>query len=90
MTNLEKLKKRAFTNKSVKREYDALAPEFELMDKLLTMRSKAGLTQKQIADRMNTSISNISRLESGRANPSWQTLTRYANACGERIGIQVL
>ncbi|WP_275065514.1 helix-turn-helix domain-containing protein [Aliidiomarina taiwanensis] len=38
------------------------------------MRTKAGLTQEQVAERMHAQKSNVSRLEKGNANPSWSTL----------------
>lgn len=80
--SLQTLKKRALANPEVKAEYDNLEAEFKLIDQLISMRSQAGLTQEQVAERMNTQKSNISRLERGNSNPSWATLMKYANACG--------
>lgn len=83
--SLMRLKKKALENEAVRAEYDRLASEFALIDELLTMRNSAGLTQEQVAERMGTRKSNISRLERGRGNPSWKTLTGYAKACGYDI-----
>lgn len=80
--SLQTLKKRALTNPEVKAEYDNLEAEFTLIDQLISMRTQAGLTQEQVAERMNTQKSNISRLERGNSNSSWATLMKYANACG--------
>jgi len=80
--SLKRLKERALLDDQVKVEYDKLESEFELIDQLLSMRSQAGLTQEEVAERMHTQKSNISRLERGNANPSWSTLVRYAHACG--------
>jgi len=44
------------------------------MIKLLELMAKAGLTQEQVAERMHTQKSKVSRLEKGNANPSWSTL----------------
>ena len=79
---LAHLKKQALANPEVKVAYEALEEEFSLVDTLLTMRSQAGLTQEDVAQRMGTQKSNISRLESSGANPSWKTLQKYAHACG--------
>lgn len=87
MTNLQELKQRALRNPDVKREYEALAEEFELIDKLLSMRTAAGLTQEELARRMGTQKSNICRLEKGNANPSWKMLKKYAQACGFKISV---
>ena len=61
--SLQKLKQRALTNPEVRVEYEKLDSEFDLIDKLLSMRTKAGLTQEQLAERMQTQKSNVSRLE---------------------------
>ena len=82
---LENLKNRAFKNKEVQSEYKKLGSEFALIDALLTVRKKSGLTQEQVAERMGTKKTNISRLENGGVNPSWKTLQNYAHACGYEI-----
>lgn len=89
MSKLQQLKERALQNSSVRREYEALAEEFELIDKLLKMRESAGLTQDELARRMGTKKSNVCRLEKGNANPSWKTLKKYAHACGFQITMDV-
>lgn len=52
--NLKTLKEKALKNEEVKQAYDALESEFALIDSLLTMRQKAGLTQEELAKRMGT------------------------------------
>jgi transcriptional regulator with XRE-family HTH domain len=87
--SIQNLKNKALQNPEVKREYDQLAAEFELIDALLAMRKKSGLTQDEIAQKMGTQRSNISRLEKGCGNPSWKTLKNYAHACGFEIFMKV-
>ena len=53
------------------------------------MREKSGLTQAEVAKKMGTQKSNISRLERGSSNPSWNTLRNYADACGFEISMQL-
>ena len=86
--SLQKLKQRAVANAEVRTEYEKLETEFNLIDQLLTMRNKAGLTQEQLAERMHTQKSNISRLEKGNTNPSWSTLLKYAHACGFELTLK--
>ncbi|MEK9499122.1 helix-turn-helix transcriptional regulator [Photorhabdus sp. P32] len=81
MNSLKSLKSKALANPDVKAEYDALEPEFELINTLLRMRRAAGLTQNQVAQRMGTKEANISRLEKGNGNPTLKTLLNYAKAC---------
>jgi transcriptional regulator with XRE-family HTH domain len=64
-----------------------LAPEFDLARAVIEARVRAGLTQEQLAQRMDTTQSVIARLESGRVRPSTQTLERLAAATGTRLKI---
>lgn len=88
MMNLKTLKEQALKNPEVKAEYERLAPEFELATMLISMRQRAGLTQEELAKRLHTKKSNISRLERGDNNPGWKTLQRYADACGFELSVQ--
>ena|SRR5688500_6002640 len=67
--------------------YRALEEEFAFATALIDARSRAGLSQKDVARRMRTSQPAIARLESGGGNPSLQTLRRYAKATGMRLNI---
>ena len=70
-----------------KTEYEKLAPEFDLARAVIEARTKAGLTQAQLAERMKTKQSVIARLEGGRVHPSTETLERLAKATGSRLKI---
>lgn len=70
-----------------RREYEALAEEFSLTSTLIQARSRAGLTQQEVADRMGTTQAVIARLETGGRLPSTRTLERYATATGNRLEI---
>ena len=87
MSKLQQLKERTLQQPEVRREYDALSEEFEMIDKLLQMRAAAGLTQDEVARRMGTQKGNICRLEKGNGNPSWNTMRKYAHACGFEITV---
>ncbi len=67
--------------------YDALEEEFALASALIAARAHAGLTQDEVAERMETSQSAVARLEGGRSNASLRTLKRYAAATGTRLQI---
>jgi transcriptional regulator with XRE-family HTH domain len=87
--NIQNLKDKALKNSAVQEEYAQLEAEFALIDTLLTMRKKAHLTQDEVAKKMGTQKSNISRLERGASNPSWKTLQNYAHACGFELAMKV-
>jgi ribosome-binding protein aMBF1 (putative translation factor) len=86
---LEELKARLLANPEVRKEYDALAPEFEFSAELLRARLRAGLSQTELAKRMNTSQSAIARLESGQTLPSTKTLLRFAEATGSKLHLRL-
>jgi len=71
------------------REYDALEEEFALAAQIIgaRARARAGLSQAELAERMNTSQSAIARLESGRSRPSTRTLRKLAEATGSKLRI---
>jgi len=67
--------------------YDALGDEFRLARVLIDTRSRAGLSQAELAERMKTSQSYIARIEGGRVRPSTAVLERLATATGTRLNI---
>ena len=74
-------------NPKYMREYDALKKEFALARQFIKARGAAGLTQQELADRMEISRSHIVRLEGGKMMPSTRTLNRFAEATGHRVVI---
>src|SRR5712671_6902982 len=70
-----------------RRAYAALEEEFSLVGALIEARTRAGLTQEQVAQRMKTTQAVIARLESGGSKPSTRTLERFAEATGSRLRI---
>lgn len=68
-------------------EYNALAEEFALVSEVIKARAAAGLTQAELAKRMNTSQAVVARLESGRSLPSTRTLKKFAAATGHKLKI---
>lgn len=71
--------------------YDALAVEYQVASQMLKARARAGLTQDAVAERMGTTKSAVSRLESaGRHTPSLATLKRYAQAVGCDLQVKLV
>ena len=86
-TRVDDLHKGWMKNPAYRREYDALEEEFSLTAALIEARTRAGLTQEEVALRMKTTQAVIARLESGGTQPSTRTLLRYAKATGTRLRI---
>ena len=87
MTKVSDLHQKWMKNKDYRKAHEDLAPEFALSRAVIHARVAAGLTQEQLAQRMDTTQSVIARLESGRTRPSTQTLERLAAATGTRLQI---
>lgn len=87
MTRMKDLHSEWMKDDEYKREYDALETEFTLARTLIEARASAGLTQEELAARMETTQSTIARLESGRSVPSTRTLARFAKATGTKLRI---
>ncbi len=88
------LKQKMLSKPAVKKAYDALEDEYTALHTLLNARSAAGLTQADVAQRMGTTVSAISRLESSlrseKHSPSFATLRKYAQACGKKLVVQMV
>ena len=86
-TTVDDLHKHWMKNPDYRREYTALEEEFSLTAAPIDARSRAGLTQEQVAQRMETTQAVVARLEGGGSKPSTRTLEKYAKATGSRLRI---
>lgn len=86
----EEHRKELMKDPKVRQAYLELQPEFAIIRKIIESRVKEGVTQKELAKRMKTKQSAISRLESGYANPSLNFLQRLAKALNSRLEIRFL
>lgn len=87
MTRIKDLHAEWMKDAEYRQEFEALETEFAVARALIEARAKAGLTQEELARRMDTSQSAIARLEAGRALPSARTLERFAKATGTSLRI---
>lgn len=89
---LKDFKARAFARQDVRREYEKLEEEFEILDEILRARAEAGVTQAELAARIGTTQSAVARLETGlgKHSPSIGTLKRYALALGYRLQVRLV
>lgn len=76
--------KEALKDPKLREEYNKLQPEFAV----LRARIERGLTQQEVAHRIGTKQSVISRLESGRSNPSVAFLKKLAKALNTHLEIK--
>jgi transcriptional regulator with XRE-family HTH domain len=67
--------------------YDRARRAYELGKQIRALRTTAGLTQKELAERMGSTQSVVARLEGGGVFPTIETLERVAAALGAQLDI---
>lgn len=72
-----------------KEAYDELEFEFALYEAIIKKRANEGLTQKELAKRMGTKQTAISRFESGNYNPTLSFLKKLTKALGVKLEIKI-
>jgi ribosome-binding protein aMBF1 (putative translation factor) len=83
------LKAKLMKSPAFRKEYDALESDFAFAGQLLKARQEAGMTQAEVAAKMNTDQAVVARLEGGK-KPSFATLERYAKAVGRQLRIALV
>ncbi|MBM4177621.1 helix-turn-helix transcriptional regulator [Candidatus Gribaldobacteria bacterium] len=80
MQTLKSFKKQLLKDKATKVAYDNLEAEFALFKSLIKARLNKGISQKELAQKIGTHQSAISRFEVGNYNPSLNFLQKIARA----------
>ena len=88
--NYKQFKKKLLKDKEIKKAYEELGPEFALIRMIIKKRLEKGLTQKELARRIGTKQSAVSRLESGAYNPTLSFLKKVAEALDSELKISLI
>jgi len=88
MSEWDKFVDEQLKDPEIRAEWEALEPEFAIIQAIIDARKSTGLTQKQLSERTGIAQADISRLENGNANPSLKTLKRLAAAMGMTLKIE--
>ena len=87
----EDFKKKRFEEDSeLKKEYDKLELEYKIISQIIDLRKKKKITQKQLAELVNTKQPSIARLESGDYNPTVDFLKKIAEVLGADLEINFI
>ena len=89
MPSCQQLKIKLLKNKEISKAYNNLGLEFTLIELIIKRRIEQGLTQKELARKIDTKQSAVSRLESGSYNPSIAFLQKVADALDARLKISL-
>lgn len=90
MSNYKDYKEKALSNAEVKAEYDALEPEYNLIQALIDARKNQNITQKELSVLTGITQSDISRIENGTRNPSLAMVKRIAAGLGMQLKLEFI
>ncbi len=83
------IKKELLSDPEVKKEYDRLGPKFDLIRSIIEKRIEKNISQEELANRMGTKQSALSRFESGSYNPSLAFMQKVAQALDSKLEIRL-
>ena len=81
------LKRELLRDKKIQYAYEKLGPEFAVIEMIIKKRIEGGLSQKELAQKIGTKQSAISRFESGTCNPSLSFLQKVGEALNVKLKI---
>lgn len=87
--SFEEMKSDMLKDEEFKIEYEKLKPRYEAIEQIIRARKEQNITQAELAKRVGTQKSNISRLESGNYNPSLDFLAKIAESLGKKISVTI-
>ena len=91
MKDFKETKKKWLRDPLVKREYESLKEEFQIAEEIIKARTRAHITQAELAKKIGTKVSAISRLESpGYGRTSVATLKKIARALNCELQIKLV
>ena len=76
------------SDSELKAEYDALQPEYDIIQAMIDARKDQKLTQKELSERTGITQADISRIERGTRNPSLEMLKRIADGLGATLKLE--
>lgn len=88
MSEYHDFKQELLKNPVVKAEYDALAPEYDIIQAMIGARKKQNITQKELSIRTGITQADISRIENGNRNPSLNMLKKLAKGLGMTLRVE--
>ena len=69
-------------------EYDALGPEYDLIQAMIDARVKQDITQEELSKITGITQADISRIENGTRNPSLSMVKRLASGLGLKLKLE--
>ena len=89
MRDFDDFMKEQMEDPEFREEYEALAPRYAIVRQMMRERIESNMSQKELAERIGVTQSNISRLESGGYNPSLAFLQKVAKGLGKVLHLEL-
>lgn len=90
MRSYKEYKEKVLQNPEIKAEYDALQPEYDIIQAMINARIKQNITQKELSARTGITQADISRIENGTRNPSLNMVKKLAQGLGMQLKIEFI
>ena len=90
MPEFDEFKEELLSDPRVKKEYDALGPEYDIIQAMIDARVKQNITQKELSERTGITQADISRIERGTRNPSLAMMKRIAAGLGMQLKLEFI
>lgn len=88
MVNYSDYKKQLLKDPELKAEYDALEPEYDIINAMIETRKGLNMTQKDLSEATGITQADISRIENGTRNPSLEMVKRLAAGMGMQLKLE--
>ncbi len=88
MSSYKEYKERVLQDAEVKAEYDALQPEYDIIQAMIAARLEQNITQKELSEKTGITQADISRIENGTRNPSLSMVKKLAQGLGMQLKLE--
>jgi transcriptional regulator with XRE-family HTH domain len=85
MSSYKSYKEKVLQNPEVKREYEQLQPEYDIIQAMIDARVGQNITQQELSARTGITQADISRIENGTRNPSLSMVKKLAQGLGMQL-----
>lgn len=90
MDDFDKLLNEQLKDEEFKKEWLASEEEYTIITAMIKARMNQQLTQKELASKIGMKQADISKFESGNANPTLQTLQRLADGLNMNLKLDLI
>lgn len=90
MRNYSDYKKKVLQNPDLRAEYDALQPEYDIIQAMIEARITQNITQQELSAKTGITQADISRIENGTRNPSLNMVKKLAQGLGMQLKLEFI